>query len=134
MISSIERSSTFCLSFPVFLFLFFFKIYIYLFLDRGEGREKERERSISVWLLLTHSLLGTWPATQTCVLTGNQTSDPLVCRPVLNPLSHSSQGLSFCFSVPWSSLSLALSFPLFPFFCLKNRVFILLETVDIILF
>ena len=36
---------------------------------------------------------GTWPETQACALTGNQTSDPLVCRLVLNPLSHTSQGL-----------------------------------------
>ena len=32
-------------------------------------------------------------------LTGNQTSDPLVCRPVLNPLSHTSQGYLHNFSV-----------------------------------
>ena len=35
---------------------------------------------------------GTWPATQACALTGNQTGDPLVCRPALNPLSHTNQG------------------------------------------
>ena len=34
----------------------------------------------------------TWPTTQACVLTGNWTSDPLVCRLALNPLSHTSQG------------------------------------------
>ena len=49
------------------------------------------ERNINVWLLLTH-LLGTWPTTQACALTGNPTSDPLICRPALNPLSHTSQG------------------------------------------
>ena len=37
-------------------------------------------------------LLGTWPATQACALMGNQTGDPLVRRPALNPLSHTSQG------------------------------------------
>ena len=37
-------------------------------------------------------LLGTWPATQVCALTGNQTSNSLVCRLVFNPLSHTSQG------------------------------------------
>ena len=51
---------------------------IYLFLERGEGREKEREKNINVWLPLTHPLTGTWPATQAYVLTGNQTSHPLV--------------------------------------------------------
>ena len=60
-----------------------------LFLDRG--REKERERNINVWLHLAHPHLGTWPATQACALTGNQTCDSLVCRPVLNPLSYTSQ-------------------------------------------
>ena len=35
---------------------------------------------------------GTWPTTQACALTGNQTGDLLVCRPALNPLSHTSQG------------------------------------------
>ena len=71
----------------------FFKIYfIYLFLERGQGKEKERKRNINVWLPLACSLLRTWPATQACALTGNPTSNLLVHRPVLNPLSHSSQG------------------------------------------
>ena len=68
------------------------KYFIYLFSERGEGREKERERNISVWLPLTPPLLGTWPATQTCALTGNRTGDPSVCRWALNPLSDTSQG------------------------------------------
>ena len=63
-----------------------------------EGKEKGRERNINVWLLLAHPPLGTWPTTQVCVLTGNQTSDPLVCRPALNPLSHTSQGSHRFFS------------------------------------
>ena len=37
---------------------------------------------------------GTQLATQACALTGNWTSDPLVHRPVLSPLSHTSQGCS----------------------------------------
>ena len=48
-----------------------FYLFIYLFLERGEGREKERERNISVWLPLTHPILGTWPATQACAPTEN---------------------------------------------------------------
>ena len=36
-----------------------------------------------MWLPLMRPLLGTWPATQTCALTGNQTSDPLVHSLVL---------------------------------------------------
>ena len=46
----------------------------------------------SDWLPLLRPLLGTGPATQACALTGNGTSDFLVHRPALNPLSHTSQG------------------------------------------
>ena len=69
-----------------------FKDFIYLLLDRWEGREKERERNNNVWLSLTGPLLGAWPATQACALPGNRSSDPLVLRLILNPLSHTSQG------------------------------------------
>ena len=65
---------------------------MYVFPERGDGREEERKRNISVWLPLVYSQLGTWPATQACALTGNQTGDPLICRPALNPLSHTSHG------------------------------------------
>ena len=47
---------------------------------------------MNMWLPLAHPPLGTWPATQACALTGNLTSDPLVHRLALNPLSHTSQG------------------------------------------
>ena len=68
-----------------------FILRFYLFLERG----KEEERNIHVWLPLKRPLLGTWPATQACALTGNQTCDPLVCRPAaLSPLRHTSQGCS----------------------------------------
>ena len=78
------------------LFLFYFlKDFICLFLERGKEREKERERNTNVWLPLIRPLLGTWPATQACALTGNRTGDPLVHRLALNPLSHTSQGLLF---------------------------------------
>ena len=40
-------------------------------------------------------LLGTWPTTQARALTGNQTSDPLVRRLALNPLSHTSHSYSY---------------------------------------
>ena len=69
----------------------YFEEFMYLFLERGGGREKERERNINVWLLLSHPPLGTWPTTQACALTGNQTSDPLVLKPALNLLSYTSQ-------------------------------------------
>ena len=64
---------------------------IYFFLERGEGGKK-RERNIDMWLPLVCPPLGTWPTTQACALTGNWTSDPMVRRPTLNPLSHTSQG------------------------------------------
>ena len=48
-------------------FCLFLKDFIYLFLEKGEGRE----RSINEWLRLSHPLLGIWPATQACALTGN---------------------------------------------------------------
>ena len=75
-----------------FLYLFLFKDFIYLFLERGEGRKKEKERNINVWLPLVCPQLGTWPTTHACALSGNGTGDPLVCRPALKPLSHTSQG------------------------------------------
>ena len=70
----------------------FLKVFIYLFIFREKGREGERDRNINVWLPLPSPLLGTWPATQACALTGKQAGDPLVHKPVLNPLSHTSQG------------------------------------------
>ena len=58
----------------IHMHIYFLKIY--LFLERGERREKERERKIDVYLPLAHPLLGTWPTTQACALTGNQTRRP----------------------------------------------------------
>ena len=79
-------------------FLFYFLFFLLFFLERGEGKEKERERNINVWLPFTLPVLVTWPATQACALTGNQTSNPLVHRPMLNPLSYTSQGIYFLFN------------------------------------
>ena len=73
--------------------VFFFFLRLYLFIFRERGREGEREGEKHQCVVASHApLLGTWSATQTCVLTGNQTSDPLVRRPVLNPQSYTSQG------------------------------------------
>ena len=80
---------SFLISFPVCVCK---EHFIYLFLEKGEGKEQERERNINVWLPLMRPLLGTWPATQACALTGNRTGDLLVHRPALIPLSHASQG------------------------------------------
>ena len=70
----------------------FFKDFIYLIFREGEGWEKESERNINVGLTPTHPSLGTWSTTQACALTRNRTTDPLVYRLALNPLSHISQG------------------------------------------
>ena len=43
------------------------------------------------WLPLSRPQTGTWPATQVRALTGNRTSNLLLCRPEVNPLSHMSQ-------------------------------------------
>ena len=45
-----------------------------------------------MWLPLLYLPPGSWPATQACAPTGNQTGDPLVHRLTLNPLRHTSQG------------------------------------------
>ena len=69
--------------------------FLNLFIFRQRGREGEREgekhQCVVVYCM---SPLGTWPTTQTCASTRNRTSDPLVLRPALNPLSHTSQGCS----------------------------------------
>ena len=80
-------------------YIFFKKIFIY-FLERGIEVEKGRktlvyERNIDPLVCPT---LGTWPATKACALPGNQTSDLLVGRPMLNPLSYTSQGPNINFS------------------------------------
>ena len=51
-------------------------------------------------------LTATWPKTQACALTGNQTGNPLAHRPELNPLSHNSQGyyLLVLYTTPNASL------------------------------
>ena len=61
-----------------------FKKRFYLFIFRERGREEEGERNISVWLPLVRPLLGTWPVTLACALTGNRRGDPLVLRLALN--------------------------------------------------
>ena len=50
------------------------------------------ERNID-WLPLTCPQLGTWPATQACPLTGNETGNLLVHKLALKPLSYTSQAI-----------------------------------------
>ena len=82
------------LSHLILTMTFFFKI---LFISRERKREKDRERNISVWLPLPCHQLGTWPTIQERTLIGNRTVNPLVHRLALNPLSHTSQGLTMTF-------------------------------------
>ena len=95
-------------------FFFFFFLRFCLFLERGEGREKEGERNIDVWLPLVHPQLEIRHTTQACALTGNRTSDPLVCRSALNPLSHTSQSNTFLID------TLIDKFNCVQYFCHKN--------------
>ena len=73
------------------LLLFLKRFYLFIFRERGR-RKKEGERNVNVWLPLECPLLETYTTIQPCALTGNRASNPLVLRPDLNPLSHTSQG------------------------------------------
>ena len=79
------------------LSLSLFKDFVYLFLERG-GRMRKRERETSVCGCFSSAPPPsprpprTWPTTQACVSTGNWTGNSLVPRPMLNPMSHTSQG------------------------------------------
>ena len=88
-----------------FFFLLFKKYFIYLFLKEGKGERKRGRKTLMCvryidQLPLAHPQLGSWPATQACALTGNRTTDSLVHRLELNPLSHTSQGF-FLFFFFW---------------------------------
>ena len=94
-----------------------------------------------MWLPLMLLVLGTWPATHACALTGNRTGDPLVSRSTLNPLSHTSRGRVYVFNlykkwafhvdkmylVPSSLITLCcyFRFLLFTLFCLLSLIFCL---------
>ena len=69
----------------------FFKKRFYLFSERGRG-EGEKHQCVVVSRMPPIGDLAC-PTTQACALTGNQTRDPLVHRLMLNPLSHTSQGI-----------------------------------------
>ena len=54
--------------------LFFLRFYLFIF--RQRGREGEREGEKHQCMVASHTpLRGTWPTTQACALTGNQTSE-----------------------------------------------------------
>ena len=77
------------------MFAFFILKFLFIFfLERRAEREREREREISSGCLWHTSQLRTEPTTQSCALTRNGTGDLLLCRPMPNQLSHTSQGYS----------------------------------------
>ena len=79
-----------------------FKKYLLICLFLGRGSEGERKRNINVWLPLMRPLLGTWPATQACSLTGNLTVTLWVTGPRLVHWGvHTSQGCYFSNSTNW---------------------------------
>ena len=82
----------------VVVFFFFLKSLFIIFRERGKEGEREGEKH---GLPLSQPQMGTWPTTQACALTGNQTGNLLVHRLVLNPLSHSSQGRTWFLMVLW---------------------------------
>ena len=82
----------------VVLFCFVLKT-LFIFREGKGGRKRGRETSMCGCLSRPPPLLGTWAITQACALTGNRTSNPLVRRLTLNPLSHTSQGWS-CVFIP----------------------------------
>ena len=58
-----------------------------------------------------YPLLGVWPTTQAYAPTGNQTSNLFICRPSLNPLSHTSQGThSVLFILLMASVAVQITF------------------------
>ena len=71
----------------IFIFL---RFYLFIFSEMGMEGERGGEKHQCVRDTWTSCLSGTWPTTQACALTGNQISDSLVHRLVLNPLSHTS--------------------------------------------
>ena len=75
----------------IFLKIYFFNLFIF---REGKGGRKRGRGTSTCGFLLRTPLLGTWPATQACALTRNQTGNPLVLRSASSPLSHISQGNS----------------------------------------
>ena len=64
----------------------FLKKYIFLFFERERKGEREGEKHQCVVVSRASPTQGggSWPTTQACALTGNQTGDPLVRRSKLN--------------------------------------------------
>ena len=70
----------------------YFKDFIYLLEGKGEKERETLVQELSIGCLLHVPIWGSGQKTQALALTGNRTGDLSVCRPVLSPLSHTSQG------------------------------------------
>ena len=71
-------------------------LFIHLFIFRQRVRKGERKGEKHQCVVASHAPpTGDLACTQACALTGNRTSDPLVHKLALNPLSHISQGMLF---------------------------------------
>ena len=96
-LTSMFLSLSFFLPSPLYKYIYI--LLFFMFLEGKGGRKRGRETSMCKRNINRSPLacpqVGTWPTTQACALTGNWTSDPSVCRRVLNLLSHISQA---CFS------------------------------------
>ena len=77
------------ISWVYFFLFFFFKV---LFIFRGKGGRKRGRTTSMCGYLSCAPYWGTWPTTQACALTGNQTSNPLLRRPILSPLIYTNLG------------------------------------------
>ena len=95
-----------CSFFPIYLFIIYLlfhhllKIFLrfYLFICREKGREGEREGEKYQGVVASRTPpAGELVHNPGMCLTRNQTSDPLVCRPTLSPVSYTSQGPSFIY-------------------------------------
>ena len=74
------------------LYILCCKDFVYLFLEKGRVWEREGEKHQSVAShMCPDQGLGTEPTTQACALTGNWTSNLLLCMS-MPKLSHSDQG------------------------------------------
>ena len=75
----------------------FLKDFMYLFLERGVGREKERERNIVVQEIHRSVASHTPPTEDLAQSPGmcpnwESNQRPFGCKPVVNPLSHTTKG------------------------------------------
>ena len=74
------------------MFVSFIFLRFYLLVFRKRGREGKREGEKHHCVVAVHAPPARDLACNPGALTGNWTSDPLIHRPALNPLSHTNQG------------------------------------------